>query len=330
MLNTILFGGTNREHFVSVATAQALTDALPEADLWFWNRDGFVHSCDRKILINHTRPFEVDLPVQGEPIGKIETALDRAKTEQRLLILGLHGGMAESGELTALCEDRRVGFTGSGSAASRLAFDKVAAKAAVAKRGVTTPPSLPIESAATALSTYGKLVAKPVADGSSYGLIIVESEEDLRTLGNTVENEPYVLEPFIAGIEATCGVLEQNGALIALPPVEIRPAGGIFDYAAKYLSPATNEICPAGFSEQVNAALQDAALKAHSAVGASGYSRSDFIVAEDRVIFLEINTLPGLTKPSLFPKELAAQGIAFAEFLHGQIRLAEARSGKPR
>ncbi|WP_371826910.1 hypothetical protein [Microvirga sp. VF16] len=198
---------------------------------------------------------------------------------------------------------------------------------AVAETGVATPPSLSLASAATALATYGKLVAKPVADGSSYGLFFVEREEDLSALSDAVHNEAYLIEPFIAGIEATCGVVEHNGASIALPPVEIRPAEGVFDYAAKYLSPATSEICPASFGEQVNATLQAAALKAHSAIGASGYSRSDFIVTEDRVVFLEINTLPGLTKASLFPKELAAQGIGFAGFLHGQIELAAAHSG---
>jgi D-alanine-D-alanine ligase len=323
MLNTILFGGENREHFVSVARAQAIADALPEADLWFWGRDGIVRSCDRGVLISHSRPFEVELPAPGEPIGKVEVALDRASKEQRLLVLGLHGGMAESCQLAAMCEDRGVRFTGAGSAASQLAFDKMAAKAAVAKAGIATPPILTMESVATDLATYGKLVAKPVADGSSYGLFFVEGPDDLRALQDTVQREAYLIEPFTAGVEATCGVLERDGELIALPPVEIRPADGVFDYAAKYLAPTTREICPASFDEEVNAALQSAALKAHSAIGARGYSRSDFIVAGDRVIFLEINTLPGLTRASLFPKELAAQGIAFDEFLHDQIKLAE-------
>jgi D-alanine-D-alanine ligase len=273
--------------------------------------------------MSHSRPFEVDLPAPGEPIGKVEVALDRASKEQRLLVLALHGGMAENGQLAAMCEDRDVRFTGSGSAASQLAFDKMAAKAAVAKAGIVTPPILTMESVATDLATYGKLVAKPVADGSSYGLFFVEGPDDLRALQDTVQREAYLIEPFIAGVEATCGVLERDGALIALPPVEIRPADGVFDYAAKYLAPNTREICPTSFGKQANAALQSGALKAHSAVGARGYSRSDFIVAGDRVIFLEINTLPGLTRASLFPKELAAQGIAFDEFLHGQIKLAE-------
>ena len=219
MLNTILFGGEYREHFVSVASAQAIADALPKADLWFWGRDGLVRSCDRGVLMSHARPFEVDLPAPGEPIGKVEVALDRASKEKRLLILALHGGMAENGQLAAMCEDRDVRFTGSGSAASQLAFDKMAAKAAVAKAGIVTPPTLTMESVASDLATYGKLVAKPVADGSSYGLFFVEGPDDLRALQDTVQGEAYLIEPFIAGVEATCGVLERDGELIALPPV---------------------------------------------------------------------------------------------------------------
>src|SRR6267154_502281 len=95
---TILFGGLSKERLVSVASAQALHSALPEADLWFWG------------------------------VGGIEQALDQASAENRLLVLGLHGGVAENGELQAMCEMRRLPFTGSGSASSHLAFDKVAAK----------------------------------------------------------------------------------------------------------------------------------------------------------------------------------------------------------
>jgi D-alanine-D-alanine ligase len=326
MLNTILFGGVSRERLVSVASAQAMSQALPDADLWFWSPSGIVYPCDRATLKDHARPFEVDLPNTGEPIGEIAAALDRAKEEGRLLIIGLHGGIAESGQLGAMCEDRGVLYTGSKSSSSRIAFDKLAAKKAVAKVGIATPPTLSLATLETDLSTYGKLVAKPVADGSSYGLIFVQKHEDLAILREAAQEEEYLIEPFIAGIEATCGVLEKDGELIALPPVEIHSENDVFDYSAKYLSPTTREICPANFSREVNATLQDVALKAHSAVGASGYSRSDFIVTGDRVIFLEIITLPGLTTPSLFQKELAAQGIPFSEFLLGQIELAKAGS----
>lgn len=328
MKPTILFGGTNRERLVAVASAQAVSAALPEADLWFWTPDGQVRAAGAAALAAHQRPFELDFEPDGVVVGPIEAALDQAKAEGRVLVLSLHGGAAENGELAALCEARGVAFTGSGAAASRLAFDKAATKAKVAEQGVSVPGQVQVESAALGLTQYGKLVAKPVAEGSSCGLMFVSTAADLAALAEAATREAYLVEPFIAGAEATCGVLEADGRLIALPPIEILPADGAFDYASKYLAAGTQEICPARFGDEVNAVLQEAALKAHRAVGALGYSRSDFIVTDAGVIFLEINTLPGLTKASLYPKALAAQGISFIDFLHGQIALAEARSAE--
>ncbi|HEX5379250.1 MAG TPA: ATP-grasp domain-containing protein [Phenylobacterium sp.] len=326
---TILFGGTNRERLVSVASAQALALALPQADLWFQAPDGRVFEADRAALAAHARPFELDFPPGDALIGPIEAALDRAAAEKRVLVLGQHGGAAENGTLAALAEARGVAFTGSGAAASRLAFDKAATKAVVSKVGVAVPPTVSVETAEADLARHGKLVAKPVAEGSSYGLIFVNGQEDLATLAEAARRETYLVEPFIAGAEATCGVLEQaDGSLIALPPIEIVPAEGAFDYAGKYLASTTEEICPARFGEQTNAALQAAALAAHKAVGAMGYSRSDFIVTGEGVVFLEINTLPGLTRASLYPKALSVQGVAFADFLAGQIALAQRRAGR--
>ncbi len=329
MRSTILFGGTNRERLVSVASAQAVAAALPQADLWFQAPDGQVHEADRAKLFAHQRPFELDFPADGPAVGDIGAALDRAAAEGRVLVLAQHGGPAENGELGALAEARGVAFTGSGAAASKLAFDKAATKAVVAKQGVTTPGTVTVETARDALAKGGRLVAKPVAEGSSYGLIFLNGEADYPKLAEAAQREAYLVEPFIAGAEATCGVLEQaDGSLIALPPIEIVPAAdGAFDYKGKYLASTTQEICPARFSPQMNATLQAGALAAHKAVGAMGYSRSDFIVTETGVVFLEINTLPGLTKASLYPKALAAQGVAFPTFLAGQIALAERRAG---
>src|SRR6266567_3516579 len=109
---TILFGGTNKERLVSVASAQA--------------------------LLNHQRPFEKAFEPGNRGLG-FEAALDKAKAEDRVLVLGLHGGRAENGELQAMCEMRRLPFTGSGSASSHLAFDKTAAKRFAALAGVQAP-----------------------------------------------------------------------------------------------------------------------------------------------------------------------------------------------
>jgi len=113
---TILFGGTNKERLVSVATAQALHSALPQADLWFWDVDDSVHETASQALLQHARPFEHPFKAGTPSLGRIERALDRAKAEGRVLVLGLHGGMTENGELQAMCEVRGIPFTGSGSA----------------------------------------------------------------------------------------------------------------------------------------------------------------------------------------------------------------------
>jgi D-alanine-D-alanine ligase len=326
---TILFGGTNKERLVSVASAQALHSALPDADLWFWGADDSVHEVGAAALQGHSRPFEDPFKPGTPSVGGIEQALDKAGAEDRLLVLGLHGGTAENGELQAMCELRGIPFTGSGSASSHLAFDKIAAKCFAEIAGVRAPRGVALEDMERALAEYGRLIAKPSRDGSSYGLMFVNSMQDLVAVRRAARIEEYVIEPFIAGAEATCGVLEQlDGSLMALPPVEIIPAEGPFDYVAKYLAKATQEICPARFAPDVSAQIMDHALRAHQALSCSGYSRSDFIVSDKGPIFLETNTLPGLTKASLYPKALKAQGIEFADFLRDQIALAQKRARK--
>ena len=325
---TIFFGGTNKERLVSVASAQALHAALPEADLWFWDAGGTVHETRSETLLAHARPFEDEFKPGTPSLGSIERALDRARAEDRLLVIGMHGGMAENGELQAMCEMRGVPFTGSGSAASHLAFDKVAAKRFAAIAGVKTPDGIELKDLEAALAEHGRLIAKPAKDGSSYGLIFVNSSQDIVAVRNAAKTEEYLIEPFIAGVEATCGVLERlDGSVIALPTIEIVPAegGSGFDYRAKYLAKATQEICPGRFAPELSAEIMVQALKAHRALSCTGYSRTDFIISKTGPVYLETNTLPGLTKASLYPKALKTEGIEFVDFLQDQIALAKRR-----
>jgi D-alanine-D-alanine ligase len=301
---------------------------LPEADLWFWHVNDTVHEVRSETLLDHKRPFEDEFDPGSHGIA-FERALDKAKAEDRVLVLGLHGGRAENGELQTMCEIRGIPFTGSGSASSHLAFDKLAAKRFVAIAGVQAPEGIALEDIDAAFAEYGKLIAKPARDGSSYGLIFVNSKQDLVAVRNAAATEEYLVEPHISGIEATCGVLERSdGTAMALPPVEIIPGEGAFDYTAKYLLKSTQEICPGRFSPEVTAALMDHALRAHRALSCSGYSRTDFIVSAKGPVYLETNTLPGLTAASLYPKALKAEGIEFADFLRDQVVLAEKRVPK--
>src|ERR1700755_3398196 len=267
---TILFGGTNKERLVSVASAQALAEALPEADLWFWAADDSVHATADKTLTGDARLFEVDFVPRGRKVGaSIEQALDQAK--DRVLVLGLHGGRAENGELQVACELRGVPYTGSDSTSSHLAFDKVSAKRFAAIAGVNVPAGIPLDEIDAAFAEYGELVAKPTHDGSSYGVIFVHAKQDLIAVRNAARTEHYLIEPRIAGVEGTCAVLEQsNGEVFALPPIEIVPGEGKFDYTAKYLLKSTQEICPGRFSADMTAAIKDNAMRAHKALSCSG------------------------------------------------------------
>jgi D-alanine-D-alanine ligase len=325
---TIFFGGTNKERLVSVASAQALHTALPEADLWFWDVADTVHEVSSQDLLGHARPFEDEFKPGRRGVA-LEQALDKARAEDRVLVLGLHGGRAENGELQALCEMRGIAFTGSGSASSHLAFDKVAAKRFASLAGVKAPEGIALEDIEAAFAEHGKLIAKPARDGSSYGLIFVNAKQDIAAVRNAARTEEYVIEPFVSGVEATCGVLEQpDGSVFSLPPIEIVPADGGFDYTAKYLLKSTQEICPGRFAPDISVQIMDQALRAHRALSCSGYSRTDFIVSAKGPIYLETNTLPGLTKASLYPKALKAQGIEFPDFLQDQILLAARRVRK--
>jgi D-alanine-D-alanine ligase len=324
--STILFGGANKERLVSVASAQALHRALPDSELWFWDVADTVHEVTSQALLGHSRPFEDEFKPGSRGIA-LEAALDQAKAEDRVLVLGLHGGRAENGELQAMCEMRGIPFTGSGSASSHLAFDKVAAKRFAAIAGVKAPDGIALEEIDAALAEHGRLIAKPARDGSSYGLIFVNARQDLVAVRNAAKTEEYLIEPYIAGVEATCGVLEQSdGSVFSLPPIEIVPGEGAFDYTAKYLLKSTQEICPGRFLPEITAEIMAQATKAHRALSCSGYSRTDFIVSAKGPIYLETNTLPGLTAASLYPKALKAQGIAFADFLQDQITLATRRA----
>ena len=327
---TILFGGTNKERLVSVASAQALCRALPEADLWFWDADDSVHATQSKTLLEHARPFEQDFKPGGRRVGRqIDEALDQAKADERVLVLGLHGGRAENGELQAMCELRGIPYTGSDSTSSHLAFDKISAKRFAAIAGVRTTTGIALANIDAALSEHGRLIAKPTHDGSSYGLIFVNAKQDIVAVRNAARTETYLIEPYISGIEATCGVLERSdGSVMSLPPIEIVPGEGTFDYTAKYLLKSTQEICPGRFAPDISAQIMDQALRAHRALSCGGYSRTDFIVSAKGPIYLETNTLPGLTKASLYPKALKAQGIEFPDFLQDQIALAQKRVRK--
>jgi D-alanine-D-alanine ligase len=327
MTTIVLFGGPSDERHVSVASAQNVVRTLGRPLAWFWTPEGAVHDVALPDLLAHERPFEVDfVPSRPASWPTLEQALDTLPVDDPVFFLALHGGPGEDGTVQAMMEKRRIAFTGSDSAASAIAFDKGRAKEAVAKTVRTAESHIArsgrdvAEIAREMLTRHEKIVLKPLAGGSSRGLFFVERDGDLPE----VLPVPYIVEQFLRGRELTVGVADMGAGPFSLPVIEIEvDPNREFDYAGKYLGVGTREICPAQIPDAMRDEAQAVALAAHVAIGCRGYSRTDMIaVADDEVYFLELNTLPGLTKASLVPQQLHTAGIEFRLFLETQVELA--------
>lgn len=329
MTTIVLFGGRSDERHVSVASAQNVVRTLGNPLTWFWAPDGRVYDVGVDDLLAHQKPFEIDFqPKRPAVWPTLEQALDTLPVDDPLFLLALHGGEGEDGTVQRMLEARGIPFSGSGSDASATAFDKALAKAAV--RGKVRMAEERIARDTTELKgaiddmlqRHQKIVLKPNAGGSSRGLFFLERGEEF----NETIDVPYIIEQFIKGREITVGVVDMGDGPVALPVVEIEvDTGRTFDYLGKYLGHGTREICPANIPDAVRDEAQRTALVAHTALGCEGYSRTDFVAAEDGVYYLETNTLPGLTTSSLVPQELREQGIGFREFLERQAELGRQR-----
>src|SRR5712664_2795532 len=331
----ILFGGTSNERRVSVASAQNVSAVLDEAEAWFLAPSGAVHRVRREELAGFQRPFERDfLPVRAAEFPSVVAAFESQPS--RVYLLALHGGEGEDGTVQRMLEARRIAFTGPGAEASARAFDKEVAKQIAGAAGVrvarsvhlSKDPKVMRKELREMLAIYGRVVAKPVAGGSSVGLYHLLDESAVETAARGIEasGEPYLAEEFISGTELTVGVVDGTKGARALPPSEVRlEQGRAFDYEGKYLGKGTREITPAEVPAEVSRAAQKVALDAHKALGCEGYSRTDVICSDRGPVFLEINTLPGLTRMSFIPQQLAAEGTSLKSFLAGQLTLARRR-----
>jgi D-alanine-D-alanine ligase len=323
----VLFGGRSDERHVSVASAQHVVRHLDSPAGWFWAPDGTVHHVTIESLLRHENPFVADyVPTGSRTSPDLDRALDGRSADDCICVLALHGGEGEDGTVQRQLETRGIAFTGSGPDASARAFNKERAKELVRDR-VRVPESRWTEGdlpsvAGEMLERYERVVAKPVAGGSSRGLLFLSRGDAIPDV-----SVPYLVERFIAGRELTVGVVEDE----ALPVLEIEVAAGFqFDYAGKYLGKGTREICPANIPEAVRAEAQRVALAAHRALGCEGYSRSDMVANDEGVWFLELNTLPGLTTSSLIPQQLHAAGMNMRGFLERQMALALRRHSAAR
>lgn len=311
----VLRGGPSSEYDVSFKTGASVLKNLPSKyhphDI-FIDKQGVWHS-------------------QGVP-----RTPDRILRRLDVVFNALHGEYGEDGTVQKILEHFKIPFTGSGALGSAWAMNKLSAKKAFQKAGLQTPRHYIVSSEHTTKETLyelyisfpHKVIVKPVSKGSSVGVTLVHDFSHFVSGIDTIFSlgDDALVEEFITGREATCGVVEafRGMSLYPLLPIEIvKPAHkDFFDYEAKY-GGETKEICPAPFPLDIKKEIQHKAMKAHETLHLRHYSRSDFIWHPTRGIFiLETNSLPGLTEQSLIPKALEAIGCKFSHFLDHLVTVA--------
>ncbi len=317
----VLRGGPSSEYDVSLKTGKSVMDNLMmQAGL-----------ADRYEVLDIFIDKEGTWHYLGAPI-KPEKVFKKVD----VIFNALHGAYGEDGTVQKLLDYFNIPYTGSTALASAVGMNKVLSKKIYKNNNLKTPLHTVIFKKDDLSKAVAKLfksfpmpvVVKPVSGGSSVGTTIAKTLADLETaVAEALKYSPQALiEEFIAGKEATCGVVDnfRNEVVYSLLPIEIRkPKESVFfDYNAKY-GGGSEEICPGNFTAKEKKEIQEMAKQAHQVLGLRHYSRSDFIIHPRRGIYiLETNTLPGLTAESLLPKSLAAIGCSLPDFLDHLIKLA--------
>jgi D-alanine-D-alanine ligase len=290
----VLSGGWSAERKVSLSSGEACAGALLRA--------GF------KAL---------QLDVQRETIHHVLLDL-----KPDVVFNALHGKWGEDGQAAAMLETLQIPYTHSGVLASALAMHKEKSKTIFREAGLPVAESklVDLESAASAHPMTPPYVLKPVDEGSSVGVFIVESGRNSPVSDilkhRALFGEKVMVERFIPGRELTCAVMGD----VALGVIDIVPQLGFYDYDAKYVPGGSKHILPADIPANIYQRIQRIALEAHRALGCRGVSRADFRLddthkGDPELILLEVNTQPGMTGTSLVPELAAHAGHTFEELV---------------
>ncbi len=293
----VLMGGTSSEREVSLASGAACIEALEK-------------------LGYHVVAIDIN--------ADIINSLAPLRQEKCICAFNvLHGSCGEDGIVQAILESLRIPYTHSGVTASVLAFHKIHAKIVMKDAGVCVVPHLYVNKRDLKREHMYHLpyVIKPVSQGSSLGVFIVDNETNLNWYDHIMANpqwgDEWMIEPYIDGLELTCGIIG-NKALDVIDIVS--KDGSFYDYGAKYKKGGSKHIIPAEISPNIYQNVQKMAEIAHCSLGCKGVTRVDFRYnpnsqSDMGIYCLEVNTQPGMTSTSLLPEMAQQKGMSFEDLV---------------
>lgn len=286
----ILMGGASREREISLKTGGAISAAL--------RRRGYAVT-------------DIDFGDGAELVSRL------LSLKPDVALIALHGKFGEDGCVQGLLETLRIPYTGGGVLASAVGMDKIICKKIARELGVPCAPEMVFESGTLSVERFVgdcemdfPVIVKPSREGSTINMSIVQKRSELAKAIELAlhSDDKAIVEKYVKGREVTVGIL--NGE--ALPVLEIAPKSGFYDYASKYTKGMTDYIVPARIRDDVAQQLMAWSEIICREIECEGTARVDFIVSEnDQAIFLEVNTIPGMTELSLVPKAAAHVGIGF-------------------
>ncbi len=324
----VLMGGRSSEHEISLASARSVAEALNperyEVLEWQIERDGrWQLTAGSQPELEAGAASALPIPANGappSPLGQVDVVFPV-----------LHGPFGEDGTVQGLLELADVAYVGSGVAASALCMDKDLFKSVMRDKGVPVARSTTLRrwDREQVENPFGyPVVVKPARLGSSVGISIVRSAEEL---GAAVElafahDEKILLEEHVSGIEVECSVLGNESPIASIPGEIVPLASDWYDYEAKYADGGMDLVVPARISPEALARVQELAVASFVAADCEGMARVDFFVRDDgEVLVNELNTIPGFTATSVYAKLFDASGIPYAELLDRLIELAVER-----
>jgi D-alanine-D-alanine ligase len=348
----VLLGGPSAEHDVSIVSGTAIAAALTDlghpveqvlidlAGTWWWLPAG--HRRAERPAADYDDPATLG----AEGPMTVGAAIDRIAASEPVPVvaIALHGPFGEDGTVQALLEAAGVPYTGSGVAASAIGMDKALFKRLCRGLGLPIPDWREIRAARWARDPAGvrleleafvagaadpRLMVKPARLGSSVGMTLVHDPSELdRALELAFRYDTLVLaETYLAGArDLEVSVIGNDPAALELyGPGEIVSGHEFYDYAAKYTPGLSETSTRAEVTETQRATILKIARDAYRAVGAEGFARIDFLLADDDIYLSEINTIPGFTPISLFPTLPAQGGHSFGAVCEWIVRLAVER-----